>query len=135
MNAMSVGVGLPVPVEPSAVVPDISCRLGTKAWKQVVHDWEYADWDRKHFTALKDWKHEWHASSRQSQLWGQRRTIALEFIVEYIVLLKSQVYALTIHVDMGRMKTPLKKPAQNTRRGLPLSCRQFVPKGKLRGRS
>ena len=69
MNATSTGVGLPVPIEPSTVVPDISHRLGAKAWKQVVHDWDYPDWDRKHFTALKDWKHEWHASSHQSQLW------------------------------------------------------------------
>ena len=50
-------------------------------------------------------------------------------------MLKSQVYALTINVDMGRMKTHLKKPTQNMRRGSPLSCRQFMPKGKLRGRS
>jgi hypothetical protein len=117
MNATSVGVGLPIPVEPSAVVPDISCRLGAKAWKQVVHDWEYPDPSRKHFTALKDWKHEWHATSRQSQLWGQRRTIALEFILEYIALFQSEVYALTMYVDMGGMKTCLQKPTQNTRRG------------------
>lgn len=82
MNTAPAGAGLPIPVEPSAVVPDISRRLGAKAWKQVVRDWEYPDPNRMHHTALKDWKHEWHASSRQSQLWGQRRTIALEFIVE-----------------------------------------------------
>ena len=45
MNTTSAGVGLPVPIEPSAVVPDISCRLGTKAWKQVICDWEYPDRD------------------------------------------------------------------------------------------
>jgi len=117
MNATSAGVGLPIPVEPSAVVPDISRRLGAKAWKQVVHDWEHPDASRKHFTALKDWKHEWHASSRQSQLWGQRRTIALEFIHEYVMLFQSQIYALTMYVGMGEMKTHLKKPTQNMRRG------------------
>ncbi|EDQ99684.1 uncharacterized protein LACBIDRAFT_316219 [Laccaria bicolor S238N-H82] len=83
MNATSAGVGLPIPIEPSAVVPDISRKLGAKAWKQVVRDWEFPDPGRKHFTVLKNWKHEWHASSRQSQLWGQRRTIALEFILEF----------------------------------------------------
>jgi len=88
MNATSAGVGLPIPIEPSAVVPNISRRLGAKAWKQVVHDWEHPDASWKHFTALKDWKHEWHASSRQSQLWGQRRMIALEFIHEYVVLIR-----------------------------------------------
>ena len=117
MNATSTGVGLPIPIEPSAVVPDISHRLGAKAWKQVVRDWEHPDASQKHFTALKDWKHEWHASSRQSQLWGQRRTIALEFIHEYVVLFQSQVYALTMYVGMGEMKTCLKKLTQNMRRG------------------
>lgn len=82
MNVMANGSGLPVPVEPSAVVPEISRRMGATAWKQVVCDWEYPDRSRNHHTALEHWKHEWHASSRQSQLWGQRRTIALEFIEE-----------------------------------------------------
>ena len=82
MNVMANGSGLPVPVEPSAVVPEISRRMGATAWKQVVRDWEYPDRSRNHHTALEHWKHEWHASSRQSQLWGQRRTIALEFIEE-----------------------------------------------------
>ena len=135
MSAMSAGVGLPIPVESSAIVPDISRRRGAKAWKQVVHNWEYPNQDRKHFTALKDWKPEWHTLSHQSQLWGQHRMITLEFIIEYIVLFKSQVYALIIHVDMGRMKTHLRKPTWNMRRRLPLSCRQFVPKGKLREKS
>ena len=82
MNTASAGAGLPIPVELSAVVPDISQRLGVKAWKQVIRDWEYPDPNQMHHTALKDWKHEWHASSRQSQLWGQCWTITLEFIVE-----------------------------------------------------
>ncbi|KAF8167130.1 hypothetical protein B0H34DRAFT_739725 [Crassisporium funariophilum] len=50
------------------------------AWEQVATDWEEADPTRSLYVAMKDWEPQWYKS--QSQKYGQRKTIALEF-VEY----------------------------------------------------
>lgn len=115
-NVIASGAGCPLPVEPSAVVPEISRKLGATAWKQVVRDWEYPDPSRNHHTALEHWKHEWHASNRQSQLWGQRRTIA---------------WLLS---DLGETKPHSLGRTQNIRMASRLSCTRSGSKGRRKAK-
>ena len=62
------------------IIPEISRKLGARAWRQVIKDWEEADPSRCHEVALEKWDPEWHRSSGESVKYGQRQMIALEFI-------------------------------------------------------
>jgi hypothetical protein len=69
-----------LPDNPKHFVPEISHTLGARAWKQVVKDWDEPDLTRAHHVSLKDWDPAWHRSTGESVKYGQRRSIALEFI-------------------------------------------------------
>ena len=62
------------------LIPGLTRGLASKAWEQVVRDWEEADPDRSLYVAMKDWEPQWHKSSNLTQKYGQRKTVALEFI-------------------------------------------------------
>ncbi|KAJ2917186.1 hypothetical protein MD484_g3266, partial [Candolleomyces efflorescens] len=63
-------------------VPEIRRSAGANGWRQVVADWKFADPPRLD-VALKDWKPEWYKKSGQGVLYGQRATIAREFITTF----------------------------------------------------
>ena len=65
---------------PTHVIPEIGRKLGARAWRQVIKDWEEADPSRGHEVALVNWDPKWHRSSGESVKYGQRQMIALEFI-------------------------------------------------------
>ncbi|KAF5318395.1 hypothetical protein D9611_013895 [Ephemerocybe angulata] len=67
------------PPPPQHVVPNLGRSAGSKGWEQVVHDWKFPSPPRL-CVALKDWDSAWHKESGQSVLYGQRETIAREFI-------------------------------------------------------
>uniref|UniRef100_A0A8H7XPI1 Tyr recombinase domain-containing protein n=1 Tax=Psilocybe cubensis TaxID=181762 RepID=A0A8H7XPI1_PSICU len=62
------------------LIPGFPRKLASKAFEQVVKDWEMADPSRSLYVPMKDWDPEWHKRSGQSQKYGQRQTVALEFI-------------------------------------------------------
>jgi hypothetical protein len=62
------------------LIPGLTRGLASKAWEQVVKDWEEADPDRSLYVAMKDWEPQWHKLSNLTQKYGQRKTVALEFI-------------------------------------------------------
>jgi hypothetical protein len=77
---------LPANTDPSVCrwrVPEIRRSAGANGWRQVIADWKFADPPRLD-VALKDWKPEWYKKSGQSVLYGQRATIAREFIITYV---------------------------------------------------
>jgi hypothetical protein len=62
------------------LIPGLTRGLASKAWEQVIKDWEEADPDRSLYVAMKDWEPQWHKSSNLTQKYGQRKAVALEFI-------------------------------------------------------
>ena len=62
------------------LIPGLTRGLASKAWEQVVKDWEEADPDRSLYVAMKDWEPQWHKSVNLTQKYGQRKAVALEFI-------------------------------------------------------
>ena len=68
-------------MERAHFIPEIHRHLGERAWEQVVRDWEEADPSRSHFVALKDWDLKWLLTNKEAVKYGQRRTIAEEFLI------------------------------------------------------
>jgi hypothetical protein len=62
------------------LIPGLTRGLASKAWEQVIKDWEEADPDRSLYIAMKDGEPQWHKSSNLTQKYGQRKAVALEFI-------------------------------------------------------
>ncbi|KDR71666.1 hypothetical protein GALMADRAFT_75054 [Galerina marginata CBS 339.88] len=83
LNQQSVAPPLQVRKEHIHLIPGLTQRLSSKAWEQVVKDWEHADPSRSLYVAMKDWDPQWHKDTRQTQKFGQRQRVALEFINFY----------------------------------------------------
>ena len=62
------------------LIPGLTRGLASKAWEQVVKDWDEADPSCSLYVAMKDWEPQWHKSLNLTQKYGQRKTVALEFI-------------------------------------------------------
>lgn len=75
-------------IKQTHVIPRLTRIPKAKVWEQVVRDWENADSSRSLYVAMKDWHPEWHRESNQTQIYGQRQTVALEFIKECVLFLK-----------------------------------------------
>ena len=65
---------------PVPLIPGLTRGFASKAWEQVVKDWEEADPERSLYVAMKDWEPQWHKRSNLTQKYGQRKVVALEFI-------------------------------------------------------
>lgn len=62
------------------IIPGFTWGLSSKAYKQVLKDWEQSNLDWSVYVLMKDWKPEWHKNTGQTQKYGQHQTVALEFI-------------------------------------------------------
>ncbi|KAH9475673.1 hypothetical protein JR316_0011232 [Psilocybe cubensis] len=65
------------------LIPGLPRKLLARAFEQVAKDWEEADPVRSLYVPMKLWDPQWHKDSGESQKYGQRQTVALEFIDHY----------------------------------------------------
>ena len=73
----------PSVINRTPLIPGLTRGLTSKAWELVVKDWEVADPERSLYVAMKDWEPQWCKSANLAQKYGQRKTVALEFINLY----------------------------------------------------
>lgn len=85
------------------LIPGLARGL-TVTYEQVIKDWEEADLSRSLYVCMKDWKPEWHKATGQTQKYGQRQMIALEFIEKYN---RDKVLFTTAYPEHARGFTPL----------------------------
>lgn len=114
------------PKDPSRFIPPVS--RGPNGWREIVHDWQYADPSRGLHVALREWDPSWYSGSREASLdngalYCQRRIIANEFLEMYVpcysALHQSRTDEQHLHLDIMLMRPSLWTSTLSARRTSP----------------